>query len=503
MDHTDADNVKPTEEYHKIHNVDESDILVGKLFSSRDQAWYFYKEFTREHGFSARRGTTRLDMEGNVKRQEFCCSKEGFRVSKVNTVDPVSKADIDEATTLKEVGVGTSQVMNYLTQQAWGYHNVGFTYKDLYNALQRGKTKEIIDGDMNALIAYFDYKKHDDPGFFVTYSVDESGALHNLIWSDSTSRSDYICFGDVIAFDTTCKDNLYGRPIMPIVGVNHHHNTIVFATAIITDETSQSFEAIKSVIPNAKHILCSWHLSRNAQANIGDPKFTAAFSRCMVSWWTTNEFDIQWRSVVSEFNVEKHPRVIEKGNTRHLWVQAYLTGHFFANIRSTQRWTKDAKPSVPSFVDLNVPPEIMQMARFASLRATTSMLCYAASKTDASFKIARDKMKRLTKEFENSFGLIDSVNRISILNNVRDPQRKQRKRKEVTKKKVEKKIRRCGFCNGEGHNKLTCPQVKLSLNTSTQPTSTDFFEDGMDWSFSPAHDVRDIWNNADNDLHIS
>ncbi|KAE8696319.1 hypothetical protein F3Y22_tig00110676pilonHSYRG00406 [Hibiscus syriacus] len=359
MDNTDVDNVKPTEECHEVHNVDESDRLVGQLFCSRDQAWYFYKGFAREHGFSARKGTTRLDVEGNVKTQEFCCSKEGFRVSKwvisksdqkhnhalctpamapfMRSNRAISKADIDEATTLKEVGVSTSQ----------------------------SKAKEIVDGDVNALIAYFDYKKHDDPGFFMTYSVEESGALYNLIWSDSTSRSDYTCFGDVIAFDTTYKDNLYGRPIMPIVGVNHHHNTIMFATAIIADETSQSFEwvlqnfleammnkspisvvtdgdramqrAIKSVIPYAKHRLCSWHLSRNAQANIGDPKFTAAFSKCMASWWTTKEFDIQWRSVVSEFNFQKHPWVIEKGNTRHLWAQAYLTGHFFANIRSTQR----------------------------------------------------------------------------------------------------------------------------------------------------------------------
>ncbi|KAE8661163.1 hypothetical protein F3Y22_tig00116938pilonHSYRG00084 [Hibiscus syriacus] len=573
MDHTDADNVKPTDECHEVHNVDESDILVGKLFSSSDQAWYFYKGFAEEHGFSARRGTTRLDMEGNVKTQEFCCSKEGFRELKVNIVDlqrahtpitrtgckarvivtitntndqwvisksyqkhkhalctptmtpfirsnrAVSKADIDEATTMKEVDVGTSQVMNYLTQQAGGYHNVGFTHKDLYNALQRGKAKEIIDGDVNALIAYFDYKKHDDPGFFVTYSVDKSGALHNLIWSDSTSRSNYICFGDVIAFDTTYKDNLY----------------VTNYAYVITDGDRAMQRAIKYFIPNAKHILCSWHFSHNAQANIGDPKFTTTFSKCMASWWTTDEFDIQWRSVVSEFNVEKHPWVIEKGNTRHLWTQAYLTDHFFANIRSTQRcesmnaslvialkhkktyldvvraiedgisrmrlnelkadylssqtkpsrsqnwWTKDAKASAPSFVDLNVPQEIMQMARFASLRATTSLLCYAASKTDASFKTARDEIKRLTEEFENSFGLNDSVNQRNVLNNVRDPQRKQRKQKEVTKNKVEKKIRRCGFCNGEGHNKLTCPQVKLGLNTSTQSTSTDFFEDEMEW----------------------
>ncbi|KAE8662560.1 hypothetical protein F3Y22_tig00113301pilonHSYRG00011 [Hibiscus syriacus] len=624
MDNTDVDNVKPTEECHEVHNVDESDRLVGQLFCSRDQAWHFYKGFAREHGFSARKGTTRLDVEGNVKTQEFCCSKEGFRVSKVNTVDrqrahtPVTRTGCKARVVVTATNTNDQWVISKSDQkhnhalctsamtpfmrsnraQAGGYHNVGFTHKDLYNALQR----------------------------------DESGALYNLIWSDSTSRSDYTCFGDVIAFDTTYKDNLYGRPIMPIVGVNHHHNTIVFATAIIADETSQSFEwvlqnfleammnkspisvvtdgdramqrAIKSVIPYAKHRLCSWHLSRNAQANIGDPKFTAAFSKCMASWWTTKEFDIQWRSIVSEFNVQKHPWVIEKGNTRHLWAQAYLTGHFFANIRSTQRcesmnaslaialkhkktyldvvraiedgisrmrmnelkadylsshtkpfqitklvdleshaaaiftresfrvfqdeltrrhctglrqrlspyqmntvglpcrhqlhilkqldytylpgtliqsrWTNDAKASAPSYVDLNVSPEVMQMARFAALRSTSSRLCYIASKTDESFKTARDEMKKLIEELENSFGLNHSVNQSIVVNNVRDPQRKQRKRKEVPKNKVEKQIRRCGYCNGEGHNKLTCPQVKLSLSTSTQPTSTDFFEDGME-----------------------
>ncbi|KAE8725757.1 hypothetical protein F3Y22_tig00008146pilonHSYRG00152 [Hibiscus syriacus] len=559
MDNTDVDNVKPTEECHEVHNVDESDRLVGQLFCSRDQAWYFYKGFAREHGFSARKGTTRLDVEGNVKTQEFCCSKEGFRVSKVNTVDrqrahtpvtrtgckarvvvtttntndqwfiTVSKADIDEATTLKEVGVGTSQVMNYLTQLAGGYHNVGFTHKDLYNALQR----------------------------------------------DSTSRSDYTCFGDVIAFDTTYKDNLYGRPIMPIVGVNHHHNTIVFATAIIADETSQSFEwvlqnfleammnkspisvvtdgdramqrAIKSVIPYAKHRLCSWNLSRNAQVNIGDPKFTAAFSKCMASWWTTKEFDIQWRSVVSEFNIQKHPWVIEKGNTRHLWAQAYLTGHFFANIRSTQRCeSMNASLAITlkhkkTYLDvvraiedgisrmrmnelkadyLSSHTKPFQITKLVNLESHA-----AAIFTRESFRVFQDELIRETlyrieaeikslsdefqhyilskpldfrvainftfeaiglhifaRDFDSKFAALrsTSINQSIVVNNVHDPQRKQRKRKEVPKNKVEKKIRRCGYCNGEGHNKLTCPQVKLSLSTSTQPTSTDFFEDGME-----------------------
>ncbi|KAE8663204.1 hypothetical protein F3Y22_tig00113021pilonHSYRG00004 [Hibiscus syriacus] len=330
--------------------------------------------------------------------------------------------------------------------------------------------------------------------------------------------------------------------------------------SVVTNGDRAMQRDIKSVIPYAKHRLCSWHLSRNAQANIGDPKFTTAFSKCMVFWWTTEEFDIQWCLVVSEFNVEKNPWVIEKGNTQHLWAQAYLTGHFFANIRLTQRmrmnelkadylsshtkpfqitklfdlerhaaaiftresfrvfqdellretlyrieaeiqslsdecqqyilskykeknrkfeisfdsrtktlicscktfetirlscrhqlhilkhldytyligtliqnrWTNDAKASTPSYVDLNVSSEVMQMARFAALRSTSSRLCYIASKKDESFKTARDEMKRLIEELENSFGLNDSANRSIVVNNVRDPQRKQRKPKRST-----------------------------------------------------------------------
>ncbi|KAE8655895.1 hypothetical protein F3Y22_tig00117016pilonHSYRG00393 [Hibiscus syriacus] len=541
MDHTDADNVKPTEECHEVHNVDESDRLVGQLFSSRGFRVSKANTVDRQRAHML---VTRIECKARVvvtatnindhwvisksyqKHDHALCTPDMKPFMRSNRF--VSKADIDEATSLKEVGVGTSQVMNYLTQQAGGYHNIGFTHKDLYNALQRGKAKEIVDGDVNMLIAYFDYKKHDDPGFFMTYSVDESGALHNLIWSDSTSRSDYTCFDDIIAFDTTYKDNLYGRPIMPIVGVKHQHNIIVFATAIIADETSQSFEwvlqnfleammnkspisvvidgdramqrAIKSVIPYAKHILCSWHLSRNAQANIGDTKFTATFSKCMASWWTTEEFNIQWCSVVSEFNVEKHPWVIEMGNTRHnayerveygisrmrmnelkadylssqtkpfqitklvelenhaaeiftresfrafqdelqretlyqieeeiqslsdecqhyimtkykeknrtfeisfdyrtetlicsckkfetvgllchhqLHILKHLDYTYLPETLIQSRWTKDAKASAPSYVDLNVPQEVMQMARFAALRSTSSRLCYIALK---------------------------------------------------------------------------------------------------------------------------
>ncbi|KAE8719532.1 hypothetical protein F3Y22_tig00109948pilonHSYRG00078 [Hibiscus syriacus] len=393
MDHTDVDNVNPTEECHEVHNVDEFDRLIGQLFCSRDQAWYFYKGFVREHEFSARKGTTRLDVEGNVKTQEFCCSKERA----------VSKADIDEATTLKEVGVGTSQV------------------RLIFNGVRlfQNSTSKSIHGceSMNASLAIaLKHKKT-----YLDVRAIEDGISRMRM---NELKADYL--------------SSHTKPfqIIKLVDLESH------AAAIFTRESFRAFqdELIRETL---------YRIEAEIKSLLDE---------------------YRWTSVSPQLHILKHLDY------------TYLPGTLIQS-----RWTNDAKASAPSYVDMNVSPEVMQMARFAALRSTSSRLCYIASKTDESFKTARDEMKKLIEELENSFGLNDSVNQSIVVNNVRDPQRKQRKRKEVPKNKVEKKIRRCGYCNGEGHNKLTCPQVKLSLSTSTQPTSTDF--------------SKTKWN--DNDLHIS
>ncbi|KAL4351728.1 hypothetical protein GQ457_06G020720 [Hibiscus cannabinus] len=361
-------------------------------------------DYAKNSGFSARRATTRKDALGNVKAQEFCCSRAGYRKSNISDVDrqrarraitrigckakvvvmctnsnqwrisfshtehnhplcptimrpflrsnrKVTYADIEEARAMKTAGIRTSQIMNLFQQQSGGFQNVGFIKKDLYNAIQTYVDAEICDGDVNALIAYFDCKKEQDNVFFIQYNLDESLRLHNIFWCDSTSRSDYTCFGDIIAFDTTYKANAYGRPLMPIVGADETAYTFEWVLrafleamfnktpiSVVTDGDRAMQRAIKTVFLVARHRICSWHLSRKAQANIGDKNFTAAFSRCMSSWWTTTEFDREWRSVVKHFNIEDHPWVVEKDQTQHLWAQAYLTGYFFANVRSTQRY---------------------------------------------------------------------------------------------------------------------------------------------------------------------
>ena len=124
--------------------------------------------------------------------------------------------------------------------------------------------------------------------FFYKFNIDEESRLANLFWADSTARMDYACFGDVLAFDTTYRTNAYKKPLVVLVGVNHHHQTVVFGCALLIDESVGTYEwvletfleammnkrpisvitdgdkamrkAIKKVLPDTCHRLCSWHL---------------------------------------------------------------------------------------------------------------------------------------------------------------------------------------------------------------------------------------------------
>ncbi|XVF20644.1 hypothetical protein REPUB_Repub12eG0019000 [Reevesia pubescens] len=187
-------------------------------------------------------------MDGNEKwairyfeeehNHEMCHESQTCFIRSNQKIKP---SDLAEVKAMKGVGIRTSHIMNYLTQQDGGIQNIGLITKDLYNHFNMVSRDEIYNGDANAVIAYFQVKQESDIGIYMNYSTDDENRLHNLFWADATSRSDYACFGDVVAFDTTYKKDAYDRLLMPIVGVNHHHQTIVFGIALLADKTTDTF----------------------------------------------------------------------------------------------------------------------------------------------------------------------------------------------------------------------------------------------------------------------
>jgi hypothetical protein len=56
---------------------------------------------------------------------------------------------------------------------------------------------------------------------------------------------DYKLFGDVVSFDTTYRTNKEYRPLAMFVGFNHHREVVIFGTALLYDETIESFVGLQ------------------------------------------------------------------------------------------------------------------------------------------------------------------------------------------------------------------------------------------------------------------
>ncbi|GAU49160.1 hypothetical protein TSUD_407070 [Trifolium subterraneum] len=75
---------------------------------------------------------------------------------------------------------------------------------------------------------------------FVVHKVDNDNRLERIFLCDGESRKNFEVFSDVLAFDATYRKNKYNFPFVVFSGVNHHNQTIVFATGLVTRETNET-----------------------------------------------------------------------------------------------------------------------------------------------------------------------------------------------------------------------------------------------------------------------
>ena len=103
---------------------------------------------------------------------------------------------------------------------------------------------EIKNGNAEAALTYLCRNVEMDSLFlfFYKFNIDEESQLANLFWAYSTARMDYACFGDVLEFDITYRTNAYRKPLVMLVGVNHHHQIVVFGCALWMDESIATYE---------------------------------------------------------------------------------------------------------------------------------------------------------------------------------------------------------------------------------------------------------------------
>ncbi|RVW68736.1 Protein FAR1-related sequence 5 [Vitis vinifera] len=426
----------------------------------------------------------------------------------------IKNADKAQLNAMRGVGMGTSQIMDYMVQQSGGYNNVGFTKKDLYNHVDADRRVHLRDGDAKGALAYLCGKSEMDPSFYYKYNVDEDNRLANLFWADSTILE-------------ICLDAMNNKKPL----------------SVITDGDKAMREAIKRIFPDSCHRLCAWHIQHNAFTNVHVKDFTNHFSKCMFMEGTVEEFECAWNDMLEMFNLHGHKWVTNIYAKRSRWAEAYLRGHFFAGMKSTQRcesmnaylnrffktrlklfefvkhfdralscirhneakaefethhcsavltsklyplekyiehleaisescimkrWSKLAKETVQVHHDNESQGDAPNIIRYGALSSMCSRMSYFASQSEKAFKEARCEIQRLTCQMEelckNSVEKSEREDLKATKHHVRDPIIVKAKGNPGNLKDKFKKPRHCGKCKKVRHTVRKCPEFVNTHN---------------------------------------
>ncbi|KAH7670560.1 FHY3/FAR1 family protein [Dioscorea alata] len=290
-----------------------------------DEAYDYYNQYAYKKGFSVRKGAIRKsEKDGNVIGRRLHCSKEGYREERFKKTEGSKKRHRGEtrcgckAKLLVNKNLDGSWVVSMFVEEhnhvlatprkchllpshrkikSQGSRNVGFIELDARNYMRTRRKIEFSVGDSQRLLNYLNEIQIKNPHFFYAIQLDDDGKLTSIFWCDARCRMDYSYFGDVVCLDPTYGTNKYAMSFVPIVGVNHHLQTVLFGCALIFDETEYSFiwvlekwlqamkeshpkviltdqdsaisGAIAKVLPCTIHRYCLWHIFQNAKRHLG------------------------------------------------------------------------------------------------------------------------------------------------------------------------------------------------------------------------------------------
>ncbi|XP_021849383.2 protein FAR1-RELATED SEQUENCE 5-like [Spinacia oleracea] len=222
-----------------------------------------------------------------------------------------------------------SRNFNQLVVENGGQENVPYNQRDVRNVVNLERRMSRIQGDAVALEEYF-RKQHDaDKNFYSCIQNDEIGTLMNAFWYDSRSRATWKDFGDIITFDTTFLANRYKMPFAPFVCVNHHGKSIVFVSALLSHEDSDTFEWVFK-----QWLLC---MVKNLGSLTKWSKIGVAIHEAVHDFLDADEFDEAWRLIIETCGLQANPWMKEMYEIRQRWAPGHWRTTFWAGMSSTQR----------------------------------------------------------------------------------------------------------------------------------------------------------------------
>ncbi|XP_073124621.1 protein FAR1-RELATED SEQUENCE 5-like [Henckelia pumila] len=349
--------------------VDERKPKIGMEFGSVDEAFLFYNHYAREAGFSTRINNSKKDKITNeVVWKQFVCSKEGH-------TDEKKKQPSDEKRRKErargQVRTGCRSKISIVKAQS-GTNWAVSAFQESHNHPLSTPSKQIwlleIEYGGSEHIGCTETDIRNFERDLKNEQKDSEKRLNRCFWADAVSRRTYSAFGDVFVFDTTYNTNKYGMIFAPLVGVNHHHQTIVFGCGFLSDEKTESFiwllnkfveamptgapnviitdqdpamtKAIAQVFPQTMHRYCLWHILNKFSEKLDPMTFRdhyQSIKHVIENSTTPDEFVSSWEEAMKCAKLEGNDWLQLMYDLRKKWVPAYLNHVFVAGMSSNQR----------------------------------------------------------------------------------------------------------------------------------------------------------------------
>ena len=215
-------------------------------------------------------------------------------------------------------------------------------------------------------------QQQENPTFHVDARFEgQDNHLVGLCWMRPSQQELWARFHDIILLDTTAKTNRYSMILCVVILVDNHNRSRLAATAIVSDETKDTFSwlftslskatggltpsllytdadpamiaAINSTWPTTKHHFCLFHIRKNLEKHFlskyrGEKwnKFFAAFCYARNSR-VESIFEERWAALLQEYPDATSYLQRYLYPCREAWVLCFTHRAFNAGIQSTQR----------------------------------------------------------------------------------------------------------------------------------------------------------------------
>ncbi|KAE8022493.1 hypothetical protein FH972_008288 [Carpinus fangiana] len=396
-------------------------LKIGTEFESDEHAYKFYNKYARLVGFSVRKDwVNRSKVHGQVVSRKFTCSKEGYRrkdkrdvnVKKHrretrtgclahmiitrqpdgkyrvthfeaqhnhDNVNPTNAQTLQlqrelscssdaEAGLENNLGSHSKSAFESMTMRFEVQESLDELAIDYDNYLQSERLRDMKEGEAGRLLHYFQRQHFENPSFFYTTQLDIDDKVTNIFWADDNMVVDYDHFNDAVCLDTSSRANKDFRPFVQFLGVNHHKQVVIFAAALLYDDTVESFkwlfrtfieamfgkkpkailtdqdaaivEAINSVLPETSHRICVWQMYQNALKHLSNvikdtDSFAIDLKSCIYFQKDEEDFVNAWEAMVDKYGLQQNEWLRWMFREREKWAVVYGRNTFFIDMNGS------------------------------------------------------------------------------------------------------------------------------------------------------------------------